>query len=76
MKEYGLFSEELGEEFRSSSLVAVYKEWRRLVQDDKDHHDKKTYYFYLIETEGDVEYRTEVKIYRRGNKVFCKGVPQ
>lgn len=71
-KEYALFSEELGEEFRHTSILEIYKEWRRLVEDDKVHHDKKTYYFLRCEIEGNTEYQTEVKIYKRHNKVYAK----
>ena len=76
-REFILFSEELGEEFRSESVAKVYKEWRRLVEDDKENHDKKTYYFELAETfenEPGTEYRHMIKIYRRKNKIFWRGI--
>ena len=77
VREFILFSEELGEEFRSESAVKVYKEWRRLVEDDKENHDKKTYYFELgerFDNEPGIEYRHGIKIYRRNGKIFWRGI--
>jgi hypothetical protein len=77
MREFIIFSEELGEEFRSESLIETHKEYRRLIEDDKEYHDKKSYYFILAKTSEDepgVEYQTEIKIYRRKNKVFWKTI--
>lgn len=76
MKEYIVLSEEMGEEYRDKSLIKVYSMWRRLVNDDKQYHDKKTYYFIKAETVNEngklIEYQTEGKIYKRANKVFFK----
>lgn len=73
MKKYTLCSEELGEEFESDSLVEIYLEQKRLKEDDKEHHDKKTYFvFRNREIDDSTILQTEGKVYKRGNKVFFK----
>lgn len=73
MKKYTLCSEELGEEFESDSLVEIYNEQKRLKEDDRQHHDKKTYYvFKNKEVDEKTFERYEGKVYKRGNKVFFK----
>lgn len=75
MKKYTLYSEELGEEFESDSLVEIYKEQKRLKEDDKEHHDKKTYYVCKNkEVDAHTIEQTEGKVYKRNNKVFFKAV--
>jgi hypothetical protein len=74
-KKYTLCSEELGEEFESDSLVDIYLEQKRLKEDDKEHHDKKTYYvFKNTKIDATTVSRTEGKVYKRGNKVFFKAI--
>ena len=76
-REFILFSEELGEEFRSENVRDVYVMWRRCVEDDKENHDKKTYWFEVAErfdNEPGIEYRHEIKIYRRNGKIFWRGI--
>lgn len=74
MIEWLICTDDFGEEFRSSSLAKTYLEWRRLLEDDKIHRMKREYTLYKCETEGDIEWRTEVKIYRRGNRIFWKAI--
>lgn len=74
MIEWLICTDDFGEEFRSSSLAKTYLEWRRLLEDDKAHRIKREYTLYKCETEGEIEWRTEVKIYRRGNRVFYRAI--
>lgn len=75
MKKYTLCSEELGEEFESDSLVDIYLEQKRLKEDDKQHHDKKSYFvFRNREIDEHTIEQTEGKVYKRGNKVFFKSI--
>lgn len=75
MKKYTLFSEELGEEFESDSLVEIYNEQKRLKEDDKEHHDKKVYYVCRNrEIDANTIEQTEGKVYKRSNKVFFKAI--
>ena len=75
VKKYTLCSEELGEEFESDSLVDIYLEQKRLKEDDREHHDKKTYYvFKNTEIDEKTFSRCEGKVYKRGNKVFFKAI--
>ena len=75
MIEWLICTDDYGEEFRSSSLAEVYVEWRRLLEDDKAHSGiKREYTFFKCEPDGMIEHRTEVKIYRRGNRVYWKAI--
>ena len=75
MKKYTLCSEEIGEEFESDSLVDIYLEQKRLKEDDKEHHDKKTYFVFRNREIDDRNIlQTEGKVYKRGNKVFFKEI--
>ena len=75
VKKYTLCSEELGEEYESNSLVDIYLEQKILKEDDKEHHDKKSYFvFRNKEIDDSTIERTEGKVYKRGNKVFFKSI--
>jgi len=75
IKKYTLCSDELGEEFESDSLVEIYLEQKRLKEDDKQHHDKKSYFvFRNKEIDEHTIERTEGKVYKRGSKVFFKPI--
>jgi hypothetical protein len=75
LKKFALHSAELDLEFESDSLFDIYKEMKRLKQDDKEHHDKKEYYVtkQLPDPNGsNAIFITEGKVYKRGNKYFFK----
>lgn len=75
MIEFLIYSGDYGEEFRSPNLAEVYVEWRRLLEDDKTHSNvKREYTFFRCEPDGIKEYRTEIKIYRRGNRIYWREI--
>lgn len=55
------------------SILEAYKALQECKQVDKEENIKgNEYYFELEEETADTIYTSEVKIYRRGNRVFMK----
>lgn len=81
MKEYVFSGESSGELYRSKSLVDMYKTSKEIKEFDRKNYIQDTYYYEVEFENGDkdergrtIVYRQEVKIYKRGNKIYCKGV--
>ena len=81
MKEYVFSGECSGELYRSKSLVDMYKTSKEIKEFDRKNGIKDTYYYEVenVSNEKDerghtIVYSQQVKIYRRGNKLFCRGV--
>lgn len=81
MKEYVFSGEQSGELCRSKSLVEIYHTSKDIKEFDRKNGIDDIYY-YEVEIESDekdekghvIVYAHEVKIYKRGRKVFCKRV--
>ena len=74
MKEYVFFGNFSGELYRSKSLIDMYKTSKDIKEFDRKNYIEDTYYYEVeIEKENTIEI-AEVKIYKRGNKIFCKSV--
>lgn len=81
MKEYVFSGECSGELYRSKSLVDMYKVSKDIKEFDRKHYIQDTYYYEIEFENGDknemgqtIVYTQDVKIYKRGNKIFCKGI--
>lgn len=74
MKEYVFSGECSGELYRSKSLVDMYKVSKDIKEFDRGHYIQDKYYYEVEIYKGDVVEVCEVKIYKRGNKIFCKSI--
>ena len=79
MKEYVFSGECGGELYRTSSLIDMYKVSKDIKEFDRTHYIQDKYYYEVEIENGDkneqgqtIVYTQEVKIYKRGNKIFCK----
>lgn len=80
-KEYVFSGEYSGELYRSKSLADMYIVSKDMKEFDRTHYIQDTYYYEVEYETGEkneyghtIVYSQEVKIYRRKNKIFCKGV--
>lgn len=80
-KEYVFSGTYSGELYRSKSLVDLYNVSKDIKESDRKYNIQDTYYYELEYETGEkneyghtIVYSQEVKIYKRKNKIFCKGV--
>lgn len=74
MKEYVFSGNFSGELYRSKSLIDMYKTSKDIKEFDRKNYIEDTYYYEVeIEKENTIEI-VEVKIYKRGNKIYCKSI--
>lgn len=80
-KEYVFSGNFSGELYRSKSLIDMYKTSKDIKEFDRKHYIQDTYYYEIEFENGDkneqgqtIVYTQEVKIYKRGNKIYCKSI--
>lgn len=74
MKEFVFSGENSGELYRSKSLVDMYKVSKGIKELDKKNDIQDKYYYEVEIEKGEYLEIGEVKIYKRGNKVFWKSI--
>lgn len=80
-KEYVFSGVYGGELYRSKSLVEMYNTSKNIKEFDRKNYIQDKYYYEVEYETGEkderghiIVYSQEVKIYKRKNKIYCKGV--
>lgn len=80
-KEYVFSGEYSGELYRSKTLLDMYNTSKDIKDFDRKNYIQDKYYYEVEYETGEknehghtIVYSQEVKIYKRKNKIYCKGV--
>lgn len=80
-KEYVFSGEYSGELYRSKSLADAYNVSKDIKESDRQYNIQDNYYYEVEYETGEkdenghtIVYSQEVKIYKRNNKIYCKGI--
>lgn len=73
-KLYVLYGNASGELHSDSNIVEFYKMMKNIKEFDRSNGIQDTYYCELHISDDEECSIYDVKIYRRGNKIFCKGL--
>ena len=71
-KTFVFYGEESGEICRSSSLNEIYKKFKEVKEFDRKNKIKDNYYFEMEIIKDNELIISDIKIYKRGNKIYCK----
>lgn len=74
MKNYVLYGEYSGELYSNKNLVEFYKTMIEIKKSDKENNIQDVYYCEMQIENGDSLDIYDVKVFRRGNKIFVRGV--
>ena len=74
MKRYVLYGECSGELYANENIVEFYKTMVEIKKTDKENNIQDTYYCEMEIENGNSLDIYDIKVFRRGNKVFVRGV--